>query len=75
MRMNKRQSKKLYQQQYGYNPGEADRIQLQISDTIEYTERRLEEVEKERVSCTYSSFLEYIKQRPRSKAGWWRRTR
>lgn len=73
--MNKRQSKKLYQQQHGYNPGEEERIQLQISDTIEYTEHRLEEVEKERVNRTYSRFLESIKQRPRSKARWWRRTR
>ena len=73
--MNKRQSKKLYQQRHGYNPGEEERIQLQISDTIEYTERRLVEVEKERVNHVYSSFLEYIKQRPRSKARWWRRTR
>ena len=68
--MNKRQSKKLYQQRHGYNPGEEDRI-----DTIEYTEHRLVETEKERVNRTYSGFLESIKQRPRSKARWWRRTR
>lgn len=52
--MNKRQSKKLYQQRHGYNPGEEDRIQLQISDTIKYTECRLVEAEKERVNRTYS---------------------
>ena len=69
--MNKRQSKKLYQQRHGYNPGEEDRIQLQISDTIKYTECRL----LERVTRTYSGFLESIKQRPRSKARWWRRKR
>ncbi len=73
--MNKRQSKKFYQQRHGYNPGEEDRIQLQISDTIKYTERRLVEAEKERVNRTYSRFLESIKQRPRSKVCWWRRTR
>ena len=55
--MNKRQSKKLYQQRHGYNPGEEERIQLQISDTIEYTEHRLVETEKERVNRTYSGFL------------------
>lgn len=73
--MNKRQSKKLYQQRHGYNPGEEERIQLQVIDTIEYTEHRLEEAEKERVNRTYSGFLESIKQRSRSKACWWRRTR
>lgn len=73
--MNKRQIKKFYQQRHGYNPGEEDRIQLQISDTIKYTERRLVEAEKERVNRTYSGFLESIKQRPRSKVRWWRRTR
>lgn len=73
--MNKRQSKKLYQQRHGYNPGEEERIQLQISDTIKYTECRLVEAEKERVNRTYSGFIESIKQRPRSKARWWRRKR
>lgn len=58
-----------------YLMGEEERIKLQISDTIEYTEHRLEEAEKERVNRTYSGFLESIKQRPRSKARWWRRTR
>ena len=52
-----------------------EQIQLQISDTIKYTECRLVEAEKERVNRTYSGFLESIKQRPRSKARWWRRTR
>ena len=70
--MNKRQSKKLYQQRHGYNPGEEERIQLQISEMIEC---RLVEAEKERVNRTYSGFIESIKQRPRSKARWWRRTR
>nr|DAZ07351.1 MAG TPA: hypothetical protein [Caudoviricetes sp.] len=42
---------------------------------IEYTEHRLVEAEKERVNRTYSGFLESIKQRPRSKARWWRRKR
>ena len=55
--MNKRQSKKLYQQRHGYNPGEEERIKLQISDTIEYTEHRLEDAEKERVNRTDSGFL------------------
>lgn len=67
--MNKRQSKKLYQQRHGYNPGEEERIQLQVSDTIEYTEHRLEEAEKERVNRTYSGFLESINQEVRHVGG------
>lgn len=73
--MNDRQRKKAYKAVNGYNPGEEERIQLQISDTIEYTEHRLVETEKERVNRIYSGFLESIKQRPRSKARWWRTTK
>lgn len=73
--MSDRQKKKRYKQQHGYNPAEEAQIQQQISEMIEYTEHRLVEAEKERVNRTYSGFFESIKQRPRSKARWWRRTR
>lgn len=63
--MNRRQRKKDYQKKHGYNLSEEDRIRLQISSTIKYTERRLAEEEKERVTRNYSSFLAYIKQRKR----------
>lgn len=67
MRMNKRQRKKLYQQQHGYNPGEENRVQQMIRDMIEYADRRPAEVKKERISRNYSSFLAYIKERSRHK--------
>lgn len=44
--MNKRQSKKLYQQRHGYNPGEEERIQLQISDMCDLYDEKCEELEK-----------------------------
>lgn len=65
--MNRRQRKKDYQKKHGYNLGEEDRIQLQISSMIKYTERRLAEEEKERVTRNYSSFLAYIRQRKQRK--------
>ena len=71
--MNKRQRKKLYQQQHGYNPGEENRVQQMIRDMIEYADQRPAEVKKERVSRSYSSFLAYIKERPRHKREWGRR--
>lgn len=74
-KMNRRQRKKAYKKVNGYNPSKEQAIQQMIRDTIEYTERRLVEAEKERVNRTYSGFLESIKQRPRSKVRWWRRTR
>lgn len=73
--MNNRQKKKQYCKQHGYNPGEEKRIQQLIGETIRYTEQRLEQAEKDRLNRTYSGFLESIKQRPRSKARWWRRKR
>lgn len=60
--MNKRQRKKLYQQQHGYNPGEENRVQQMIRDMIGPAE-----VKKERISRNYSSFLAYIKERSRHK--------
>ncbi len=65
--MNKRQRKKLYQQQHGYNPSEENRVQQMIKSMIEYADQRPAEVKKERVSRSYSSFLAYIKERPRHK--------
>ena len=74
-KMNRRQRKKAYKKVNGYNPNKEQAAQQMIRDMIEYTERRLVEAEKERVNRTYSGFLESIKQRPRSKVRWWRRTR
>lgn len=72
--MNKRQSKKLYQQRHGYNPGEEQAVQQTIRDTIEYAERRLAEAEKERLIRRYAGFLESIKNR-KSRHRWWRTTK
>ena len=70
--MNNRQKKKQYCKQHGYNPGEEKQIQQLIGETIDYTERRLVEAEKERLIRTYSGFLKNIKNR--RKAGWrWKR--
>lgn len=70
--MNNRQKKKQYCKQHGYNPAEEKRIRQLIGETIEYTEQRLIEAEKERVNRTYSDFLKNIKER--RKAGWrWKR--
>ena len=69
--MNQRRRKKTYKHLYGYNPVEADRMQKMIHNMIKHTECRLVEN-----NCrTYAGFLASIKQRPRSKARWWRRTR
>lgn len=70
--MSDRQKKKRYKQQHGYNPAEEAQIQQLISETIRYTEQRLEQDEKDRLNRTYAGFLKSIKQRPRSKH-WWRR--
>lgn len=70
--MSDRQRKKKFKQQHGYNPGEEKRIQQLIGETIDYTERRLVEAEKERLIRAYSGFLKNIKNR--RKAGWrWKR--
>lgn len=73
--MNKRQKKKAYCQKYGYNPSEEECVQQMIKDTIEYADRRPEEIKKERARVVYSSFLENIKQRNQSKRKWWRKTK
>ena len=73
--MNKRQKKKAYCQKYGYNPSEEEHVQQMIKDTIEYADRRPEEIKKERARVVYSSFLENIKQRNQSKRKWWRKTK
>ena len=74
-KMNKRQRKKLYQQRHGYNPSAENRVQQMIRDMIKYADRRPAEVKKERVSRSYSSFLENIKQRNQRKRKWWRKTK
>ena len=72
--MNKRQRKKLYQQQHGYNPDEENRVQQMIKSMIEYADQRLAEVEKERLTRRYAGFLENIKKRKGGRR-WWRTTK
>lgn len=72
--MNDRQRKKTYKAVNGYNPGEEQAVQHTIRDTIEYTERRLAEAEKERLTRRYAGFLENIKNR-KNRHRWWRETK
>lgn len=72
--MNDRQRKKTYKAANGYNPGEEQAVQHTIRDTIEYTERRLAEAEKERLTRRYAGFLENIKNR-KNRRRWWRETK
>lgn len=72
--MNDRQRKKAYKAVNGYNPGKEQAVQQTIRDTIEYTERRLAEAEKERLTRRYAGFLESIKNR-KSRRRWWRTTK
>lgn len=72
--MNDRQRKKTYKAVNGYNPGEEQAVQHTIRDTIEYTERRLAEAEKERLTRRYAGFLENIKNR-KNRRRWWRETK
>lgn len=72
--MNDRQRKKTYKAANGYNPDEEQAVQHTIRDTIEYTERRLAEAEKERLTRRYAGFLENIKNR-KNRRRWWRETK
>lgn len=72
--MNDRQRKKAYKAVNGYNPGKEQAVQQTIRDTIEYTERRLAEAEKERLTRRYAGFLESIKNR-KNRRRWWRATK
>lgn len=72
--MNDRQRKKAYKAVNGYNPGKEQAVQQTIRDTIEYTEHRLAEAEKERLARRYAGFLESIKNR-KSRRRWWRTTK
>ena len=72
--MNDRQRKKAYKAVNGYNPGKEQAVQQTIRDTIEYTERRLAEAEKERLIRRSAGFLESIKNR-KIRQRWWRTTK
>lgn len=72
--MNDRQRKKAYKKVNGYNPGEEQAVQQTIRGTIEYTERRLAEAEKERLTRRYEGFLKSIKNR-KNRRRWWRTTK